>query len=87
MVEETVNKEKEEFTIVVDGQKKTVQQDELTFTEVVGLAFNPVPSGPDVMITMTYRDAAGEKKGSLTEGQSVKIKNGTVFNVTATDKS
>jgi hypothetical protein len=86
MTEES-GKEKEDLTIVVNGQKKNVRQDELSFSDVVALAFNPVPSGPNVMITVTYRDALGDKKGSLTDGQSVKIQNGTVFNVTATDKS
>lgn len=86
MAEES-GKEKDEFIVVVNGQEKTVHQHELTFSEVVALAFNPVPSGPNVMITLTYRDASGDKKGSLTDGQSVKIKSGTIFNVTATDKS
>lgn len=80
--------EKKEVTIVVNGQQKQVEKTELTFADVVGLAFNPVPSGPNVMITVTYRNGHGEKpEGTLTEGESVKVKEGMIFDVTATDKS
>jgi hypothetical protein len=40
-----------------------------------------------VSFTVSYRDAADGKNGTLTKGQSVKIKDGTIFNVTHTDKS
>lgn len=74
--------------IIVNTREKTVDADELTFDHVVRLAFDPVPSGPNIMITVSYRHAAGEKhEGTLTQGESVKIKDGTVFVVTATDKS
>ena len=74
--------------IIVNTREKTVDADELTFDHVVRLAFDPVPSGPNIMITVSYRHAAGEKHdGTLTQGESVKIKDGTVFVVTATDKS
>lgn len=76
------------YKIIVNGRPKTVESDRLSFEEVVALAFDPVPSGPNVAITVTYRHAAQRPdQGMLIEGQSVKIKNGTVFNVTATDKS
>lgn len=84
MVEET---EKKEYTVIVDGQKKVVHEDVLTFEEVIALAFDPVPSGPNVSFTVSYRDAADGKSGTLTKGESVKIKDGTIFNVTHTDKS
>ena len=32
----------------------------LTFMQVVALAFDPVPSGPDWVFTVTYRKAAGK---------------------------
>jgi hypothetical protein len=74
--------------IVVNGQKKTVEKEALTFDEVVALAFDPVPSGENVMFTITYRRGHGEKpEGTLTEGETVKVKEGMIFDVTATDKS
>ena len=76
------------FTIVVNGRPKVVAEDKLSFDEIVALAFNPVPTGPDWVFTVTYRDAAGKKPdGTLIEGQTIEIKDGTIFNVTATNKS
>lgn len=76
------------YTIVVNGQQKTVEAGELSFDQVVALAFDPVPTGPNVMFTITYRRGHGDKpEGTLTEGESVKVKEGMIFDVTATDKS
>ncbi len=80
--------EKKEITIIVNGRKKEETADELSFDQVVALAFNPVPTGPNIMFTITYRHGPHENQdGSLLEGGTVKIKNGMVFNVTPTDKS
>jgi hypothetical protein len=83
-----VSDQKKTVTIIVNGQEKTVEKVELSFDDVVELAFDPVPSGPNVMITVTYRRGLGDKpEGTLTEGESVKVKEGMIFDVTATDKS
>jgi hypothetical protein len=72
----------------VNTRPKVVHKRELTFTELVALAFSPVPTGPNIVFTITYRKAAGKKhEGTLAPDQCVKIKDGTIFNVTATDKS
>jgi hypothetical protein len=78
------------ITIIVNGRQKTVDKNaELTFSQVVALAFDNPPTGPNVLFTITYRKGGNEHRpdGELTEGQTVKAKEGTVFNVTATDKS
>ncbi len=76
------------FTIIVNARKKEVATKKLTFDEVVALAFNPVPSGPNIVITVTYRHGPHENpEGVLAKGESVWIKNGMVFNVKATDRS
>jgi hypothetical protein len=76
------------FTIIVNGRQKQVLDHVLTFDQVVKLAFDDLPPGENVIFTVTYSRAAGPKlAGTLVEGQTVKIKDGTVFNVTATDKS
>jgi hypothetical protein len=75
-------------TIVVNGQEKSVETKEISFGEVVALAFNPVPQGPNVRITVSYRRGPEEKpQGTLTTGQSVNVKKNMLFDVTATDKS
>jgi len=76
------------FTIIVNGRSRTVTTRELTFDEVVKLAFDNPPSGPNVVITVTYHKAHGDKpEGSLLPGGTVKVKDGMTFDVTATDKS
>lgn len=80
--------EKKEITIIVNGRKKEVTTTELSFDQVVALAFNPVPTGPNIMFTITYRAGPSQnREGSLLEGDTVKIKDGMIFNVTETDKS
>lgn len=75
----------DKFTIIVNAKKKTVTTEELTFEQVVALAFDPVP--PNSFFTVTYSGAADHEDGSLQPGQKVKIKNGTQFHVTETGQS
>ena len=77
-----------EVTIIVNGRQKVVTAKELTFADIVGLAFDNSPSGGNVVFTVTYRGGGGNKpQGTLVQGETVKIKDGMIFNVTATDKS
>jgi len=76
------------FRIIVNAERKKVTKRMLTFDEVVRLAFPNPPSGPYIVFTVTFKRAAGpSNSGSLLPGDSVKIKNGTIFSVTVTDKS
>lgn len=76
------------MTIIVNAQEKVVMVKELTYEEVVKLAYPTPPSGENVVITVTYRRGAGTKpEGTLVAGESVKIKEGMIFNVRATDRS
>lgn len=77
-----------DVTIVVNGTQKTVQKDDISFTEIVHLAFENPPYGDKTLFTITYRRGHGNKpEGILAEGESVKVKDGMIFDVTATDKS
>jgi multiubiquitin len=85
---ESARSRENESTIVVNGREKTVSSKELTFQQVVELAFPTPPPGGNIMYTITYRKGDDTKpEGSLLEGQTVKVKNGMIFNVTPTDKS
>jgi len=76
-----------EVTIIVNGREKKVAKDEILFAEVVALAFDTPPAN-DTLYTVTYKRGYGNKsEGTLVEGQSVKVKDGMIFNVTATNKS
>ena len=77
-----------EFTIIVNGRQKIVDKKEISFAEIVALAFDNPPAGVNIIFTITYRKGEGNKpEGSLVAGETVKIKEGMIFNVTATDKS
>lgn len=75
------------ITIVVNGREHKVEKGAISFEEVVALAF-PNDTGGQIVYTVTYRRGHPDKpEGTLAPGQSVKIKDGMIFNVTRTDKS
>ena len=77
-----------EITIIVNGREKVVDKKELSFSEIIALAFENPPTGPNFVFTVTFRRGHGHKpEGTLLPGETVKIKKGMIFNVTATDKS
>lgn len=80
--------EKKDVTIIVNGREKTVPKGEYSFAQIVALAFNPVPTGDNIVFTITYRGGHGDKpEGILAEGETIRVKDGMIFNVKATDKS
>lgn len=83
------NDDHKDYTIIVNTREKTVSQKELTFTEIVALAFDNPPTGANVMFTVTYRRGQGEKpEGTMVETDApLKLKKGMIINVSATDKS
>ena len=78
-----------QVNIIVNGRKKSVTERELTFEQIVLIAYNDhPPTGPNLVFTVTYRKGEDHKPaGSLLPGQSVKVKDGMIFDVTVTDKS
>jgi hypothetical protein len=75
-----------DITVIVNGTPHVVAKEEMTFREIIALA--ELASGPNVSYTLTYRKGHGNKpEGSLVEGDVVKVKDGMIFNATATDKS
>ncbi len=76
------------FTIIVNGRKKEVATKELSYADIINLAYdNNPPTGPNIVITVTFKRGENDKQGTLLPGDSIKIKDGMIFNVTATDKS
>lgn len=77
------------FVIVVNMKPATVRGLSVTFEQIVAIAVaNGLPHKDTITYTMTYRKGPGNKPdGILEPGQSVNIRKGMVFNVTATDKS
>ena len=74
--------------IIINGRPKEVAAKQLTFDELVQLAFAGQPQDPGTFYTITFRRGPDNKhEGSLVVGESVKVKDGMVFNVTLTNKS
>lgn len=84
----TAPKPKTDYEIIVNARPRIVHEEDVTFEQVVQLAF-PGPHGPNITFSMTYRHAASSPHaGELGAGGVVEVKHkGTIFNVTKTDKS
>lgn len=76
------------YKIVVNGRHREVHKSQLTFDEIVELAFENPPQGEFICFTITYRGGDSSKpEGTLLEGETINLVCGMIFNVTATDKS
>jgi multiubiquitin len=80
-----------ESKIKVNGRTRVVEGREVSFEEVVKLAFPSGPTKPNTKFTVTFRNAAQvPASGELDPGQRVRVKlgdtpvNETIFNVTET---
>ncbi len=76
-----------EFMIIVNGREKVFSEREITFKQVVELAFGTYDENPDIVYTVSYSKGEGKKEGTMTAGTSVKVKDGMIFNVTRTNRS
>lgn len=74
-------------TIFVNTRRHETPKDEISYEEVVSLAYPEGPTGPNVGFTVLYQRGYGNKDGALGAGQSVKVKDGMSFDVTPTDLS
>jgi len=77
-----------EYRLIVNAREVFFDSRRITYAEVVALAFNPVPVGPDIIFTVTYRKGPhANPKGTLSEDEEVFVKNGMIFVVTQTNRS
>jgi hypothetical protein len=77
-----------EFKIIVNAREKIFKGREISFEQVVELAFGTVSTNPNIVYTVTYKRGEGNKpEGSMDRGDTVKVKEGMQFSVTQTDKS
>lgn len=73
--------------IIVNARPKLVSGPSVTFEQIVELAF-PCKHNPNAVFSVTYRKTASvPPEGELGAGGVIKIKKGSIFNVTQTDKS
>lgn len=76
-------------TIIVDGTPYEVpKREEITYAEVVTLAYPDYPQHPEITYSVTYTRGPGSNpEGILAPGGSVKVKEGMSFRVDRTGQS
>lgn len=84
----SVEKNIPELEIIVNSRPYIVELKEVSFEQVVQLAFPDQQQDPNTKFSMTYRHVASKPHaGELGAGGVVEVKKGSVFNVTKTIKS
>jgi len=73
-------------TIIVNGTEHGVAKGRYHIRSGFALT-SGLPTGPNILYTITYRKAEGTSPRDACRGGTAKVKEGTIFNVTATDKS
>jgi hypothetical protein len=79
---------KKKVTIIINGSQFNVEKDDISYDEVVTLAFPDFPQHPERTYSVTYERGQGNKPaGILSPGGSVKVKNEMIFYVKHTGQS
>lgn len=74
--------------VLVNGRNRELATREVTYEDLIGLAFPQLPATGDRLFTVTYRQGPADRpEGSLVPTQTLRATQGTVIHVTATDKS
>ena len=77
-----------EVDIILNGQQKTVGKGKLSFAELAELAFPDLFGREQVCFTVSFSKGPKRRpQGPLIEGGKIRVVEGMIFNVTATDKS
>lgn len=74
-------------TVFVNTAPHEVAKTDISYEDVVKLAFPDGPTGSNPGYTVLYQRAHGNKDGELVAGQSVKAKDRMTFDVTPTNLS
>ncbi|PKN17703.1 MAG: hypothetical protein CVU71_14835 [Deltaproteobacteria bacterium HGW-Deltaproteobacteria-6] len=72
--------------IIINGRQREVTGKEITYSQVVQMAFPDDQNSETIEYTVAYANPHGQD-GTLVNGQTVHIKEGMVFNVTKTNRS
>lgn len=76
------------LTIVVEGTAHEWHKKKISYAEVVTLEVPDYPQHPEVTYSVKYTNGPNNRpEGSLAKGESVKVKDGMIFNVSETGQS
>ncbi|MCC6887696.1 MAG: multiubiquitin domain-containing protein [Hyphomicrobiales bacterium] len=79
---------KVDVTIIVNARQKKWEKKKISFDQVVKLAYPTPPAGQCIVYTVTFHNGPrANPEGTMVDGDTVKVKDGMVFNVQYTDKS
>jgi hypothetical protein len=79
---------KVEHVIIVNARRKTVAGKKISFANVVRLAFPDGPPTPQTVYTVAFSNGPPRNpEGKMIPGQTVKIRDDMVFDVTETSRS
>ncbi|QSE96504.1 multiubiquitin domain-containing protein [Fulvivirga lutea] len=85
---ENLKKVKKDVTIIVNGTPHEVEKSEISYDQVVTLAFPDFPQHPERTYSVTYERGQGNKpEGILSPGGKVNVKQGMIFYVKHTGQS
>lgn len=74
------------IVIIVNGREKEWFEKEISFKQLVELAFGVYEENNQIVYTVVYK-GPGNQEGTMVVGDTVKVKKDMIFNVTRTDKS
>ena len=77
---------KKSITIIINGRSYDFDKKEISYEEVLNLA-NINHSSQNTMVIIVFERADNDQEGTLSSGDSIKVKEGMVFNVSTTNKS
>lgn len=79
---------KVEHVIIVNARRKTVTGKKISFEQVALLAFPEGPPTPQTVYTVAYSNGPRKNpEGKMVPGQTVRIKDEMIFDVTETSRS
>ena len=82
------HEKKKKVTIIINGTPEEVEKDDMTYAEIVTLAYPDYPQHPERNYSVKYVRGHGNKpEGILTNGGTVKVKDGMEFTVSPTGQS
>ena len=83
-----MTEDKKTVTIIVEGTPHQWPKDDIAYEQVVALEVPDYAQHPEITYSVTYKRGHGNKpEGILSPGSSVKVKEGMIFNVSATGES
>ncbi len=88
-IEHFFSKEKDvEVVIIVNGTPKKWDKRQISFKDVIILAYGKYVDSPTLVYTVAYEDGPKQNpEGSMLKGDVVVVKNKMIFHASATDKS